>query len=60
MDILITLGTHNLSYSHSEQDVDRLIYVYDEVFPLLHQAILKETLLDDINCDPLTPLFKVR
>lgn len=57
---ILTLGTHNLSYSHSEQDVDRLIYVYDEVFPLLHQAILKETLLDDINCDPLTPLFKVR
>ena len=28
---ILTLGTHNISYAHSNEDIDRLLQVYDEV-----------------------------
>ena len=33
---ILAYGTHNISFAHSEQDIGRLLDVYDEVFPLLH------------------------
>jgi glutamate-1-semialdehyde 2,1-aminomutase len=57
---ILTLGTHNLSYAHSEQDLQRLIQVYDEVFPMLKDAIEQQNLIDLLKCEPLVPLFKVR
>lgn len=55
-----TLGTHNMSYAHSDADVDRLLAVYDEVFALIARGIREQKLGDYLECEPLAPLFKVR
>jgi glutamate-1-semialdehyde 2,1-aminomutase len=57
---VITLGTHNVSYAHGEKDVERLLAVYDEVLPILHDAVMNERLESLLRCTPLEPLFKIR
>lgn len=57
---VLTLGTHNMSYAHSEADVAELLGVYDEVFPVLAAALAQGDLKARLNCEPLQPLFKVR
>jgi len=57
---VLTLGTHNISYAHSDADIDRLIAVYDEVFPLLKAAVAERRLAQLLRCKPLEPLFKLR
>ena len=57
---ILSLGTHNLSYAHQENDIDRLLAVYDEVFPLLRAGALEGRMSELLRCPPLEPLFKVR
>ena len=57
--ILIT-GSHNVSYSHSEEDIDKLLSVYNEVFPFIVNAISNKTLFDLLEAEVLIPLFKIR
>jgi glutamate-1-semialdehyde 2,1-aminomutase len=57
---ILWYGTHNMSFAHSEADIDRLIGAYDEAFPLLRRAIKTGRPRDFLKCEPLQPLFKVR
>lgn len=57
---VLSLGTHNLSYAHTEADIDRLLAVYDEIFPLLRAGALEGRMKELLRCPPLEPLFKVR
>lgn len=57
---ILTLGTHNLSFAHSESDIDHLLQSYTEVFAVLKQAVREEKLYELLHCKPLEPLFKVR
>ncbi|MFC3886639.1 aminotransferase class III-fold pyridoxal phosphate-dependent enzyme [Bacillus songklensis] len=57
---ILTIGTHNMSYSHSDSDIQRLLTVYDEVFPILKNAVDNENLEKCLQCNPLKPLFKIR
>jgi glutamate-1-semialdehyde 2,1-aminomutase len=57
---VLTYGTHNMSYAHSDGDVARLLDVYDQVFPILRDAVENKTLEEWLNCEPLAPLFQVR
>lgn len=57
---ILTLGTHNVSYAHTDADIARLFTVYDEVFPLLRDVVAGATLDKQLRCQPLEPLFKVR
>ncbi len=57
---ILSLGTHNLNYAHSEADIDRLLAVYDEIFPLLKAGALEGRIAELLRCQPLEPLFKVR
>jgi glutamate-1-semialdehyde 2,1-aminomutase len=57
---ILTLGTHNLSYAHGEQDLQMLLHAYDQVFPILKQAVEHQSLETLLRCEPLVPLFKVR
>ncbi|MEZ5791966.1 MAG: hypothetical protein R3D34_14690 [Nitratireductor sp.] len=36
---ILSLGTHNVSASHGKAEIDKLLSVYDEVFPLLREAV---------------------
>jgi glutamate-1-semialdehyde 2,1-aminomutase len=57
---LLSLGTHNLSYSHGEAELEHLFATYDAVFPLLAEAVSARDVERRLRCEPLQPLFKVR
>jgi glutamate-1-semialdehyde 2,1-aminomutase len=57
---LLSLGTHNLSYSHGEPELEHLFATYDAVFPLLAEAVNAGDVERRLRCEPLQPLFKVR
>lgn len=57
---ILTIGTHNMSYAHSEADVRRLLAVYEEVFALLKQAVASGRVRELLKCEPLVPLFQLR
>lgn len=57
---ILSLGTHNISYAHSEADITRLADVYDDVFPLLASAVQNGALRQMLKCEPMQPLFRVR
>ncbi len=56
---ILAYGTHNMSYAHTEGDLDRLAAVYDEVFALIATG-LRTGIQPMLECDVLQPLFKVR
>ena len=57
---ILTFGSHNISYSHSRKDVDCLLDCYTEVLPILKNALLNHEVLEQLQCEPLEPLFKLR
>jgi glutamate-1-semialdehyde 2,1-aminomutase len=57
---VLSLGTHNVTYAHSDDDVAKLMRVYDEVFPLLREAVEDGAMKQYLRCRPLEPLFRVR
>ena len=57
---ILWIGSHNLSYSHSRQDIDRLLNTYDEIFGLLRGFLEAGTLESQLRCEQLQPLFRVR
>lgn len=57
---ILFLGSHNISFSHTKDDVDKLISAYADVLPVTKRYIEESTLLENIHGDILQPLFKVR
>lgn len=57
---ILTFGTHNLSYSHSDEDLNKLLAAYNAVFPIIKDAVDNRKMRDHLSCKPLEPLFKVR
>lgn len=57
---ILSIGTHNMSYAHSEADIRRLIKVYAEVFPIIKYAVVNRKMREYLRCESLKPLFKVR
>ena len=57
---ILCLGSHNMSYAHSENDVQLLINAYSEALPLIGNALDHGLVKKKLRCAPLTPLFKVR
>ncbi|OGT32152.1 MAG: aminotransferase class III [Gammaproteobacteria bacterium RIFCSPHIGHO2_12_FULL_35_23] len=57
---IISFGSHNISYAHSNEDVEQILIVYDEVFERLTEHLNNNSLLKALHCEVLQPLFKVR
>ena len=57
---ILTLGVHNLSFSHSKKDIDKLISSYAEVLPMIKIHVDNNSLIENIQGEILEPLFKVR
>jgi glutamate-1-semialdehyde 2,1-aminomutase len=57
---ILTLGSHNMSYAHTDEDVEQLLRVYKEVFPIIRRAVDNGMLSEMLRAEPLIPLFKVR
>jgi glutamate-1-semialdehyde 2,1-aminomutase len=56
----LAYGTHNLSYAHQDADISSLLAAYDEVLPLLREAVDESRMGQLLRCAPLEPLFRVR
>ena len=57
---IITIGTHNISYSHNDDDIKKLLTAYEEIIPIMVDAINKREIEKKVRCEFLKPLFKVR
>lgn len=57
---IMTLGSHNMNYSHGDAEVEKLLAAYEEVLPILKDAVDNRKLEELLRCKPLEPLFKVR
>ena len=57
---LLNLGTHNISFSYCLADVSYVEKIYKKVFFLLKKSLVNKTLIKDLQCIPIKPLFRVR
>ncbi len=51
-------GFHNLSFSHSDRDIDYTLDVYREVLSLLKQAVENDTVVRQLRGEPVQPMFR--
>lgn len=57
---VLMLGTHNMSYAHTDDDIEQLLDAYDEILPVVRDAVAAETLDIKLRCESLKPLFRIR
>jgi glutamate-1-semialdehyde 2,1-aminomutase len=57
---VLIIGTHNMSYAHSDTDLQTTLHVYREVLTIMKEAIENQTLEQMLRTEPIQPLFKVR
>jgi glutamate-1-semialdehyde 2,1-aminomutase len=57
---VLTLGTHNISYAHGDEDVERLRLGYEAAFSRMREVIDGRPLGELLRCEPIQPLFRVR
>lgn len=57
---ILTRGVHTLSYAHNQDDVQHILNVYREVFPILKRAAHQKQIKSLLLSKPLQPLFKIR
>jgi glutamate-1-semialdehyde 2,1-aminomutase len=57
---VLFIGSHNMSYAHSDADIAHLLKTYDQAFGVLAEAATAASLEGLLRCKPLEPLFKVR
>lgn len=57
---LLVLSTHNITLAHTPKVVKKISSIYDQVFSEMHRVLEGQTLRDELDVEPLKPLFKVR
>ena len=57
---VLTLGTHNMSYAHGDEDLRLTLDAYEGVLTDLAKAIRNGTLKQQLRGEVLAPLFTVR
>ncbi len=51
-------GFHNMSYSHSDEDVNYTLKVYREVLPILKKAVDEANIAGYLKGEPVEPVFR--
>ncbi|MFO7523912.1 MAG: aminotransferase class III-fold pyridoxal phosphate-dependent enzyme [Ignavibacteriaceae bacterium] len=51
-------GFHNMSFSHSDEDVEYILKVYNEVLPILKQAVDEKNVIGYLRGEPVEPVFR--
>jgi glutamate-1-semialdehyde 2,1-aminomutase len=57
---IFIIGTHNMSYAHKPEHVNKLLACYDEFFAVFKKCADKKEILNSIHGKVLEPLFKLR
>jgi len=53
-------GQHNMSFSHSHKDIDKLLEAYSKIFPKLKKLLDENKLKENLKGEPITNIFKIR
>ncbi len=51
-------GFHNMSFSHSDEDVEYTLKVYKEVLPILKKAVDEKNVKGYLKGEPVEPVFR--
>lgn len=51
-------GFHNMSFSHTNEDIDYTLKAYEEVLPILKKAVEENNVLEKIKGKPVQPVFR--
>ncbi|RPI71543.1 MAG: aminotransferase class III-fold pyridoxal phosphate-dependent enzyme [Ignavibacteriales bacterium] len=51
-------GFHNMSFSHSDEDVDYTLKAYRDVLPILKEAVNKKDVKNYLLGEPVEPVFR--
>ena len=51
-------GFHNMSFSHSDNDVDYTLKAYHDVLPILKKAVDEKNVLGYLKGEPVEPVFR--
>lgn len=57
---ILSAGSHNMSYSHTETDLNVLSAAQNLAFSEVAEALKENNLLKKLNGPPIEPIFKVR
>lgn len=57
---ILTSGNHNMSFSHSDEDIAYTLDVYGKVFEILAEAVRRGDISSRLEGDPIRPVFSVR
>lgn len=57
---LLGLGTFNLSHAHGDAEIAQVLAAYGEILPLVGDAASAGRVREQLRCEPLVPLFKLR
>lgn len=53
-------GQHNMSYSHTQKDLDNLLEAYDKIFAKLKKLLNQHKLKENLKGQPISNIFKLR
>ncbi len=51
-------GFHNMSFSHTDEDVEYILKVYREVLPILKKAVDEKNVMKHLKGEPVAPVFR--
>lgn len=51
-------GFHNMSFSHSDEDIEYTLKVYKEVLPILKKAVDEKNIRGYLKGEPVEPVFR--
>ncbi len=57
---IYVLGSHNLSYAHSRDDLKILLKSYRRILEMMSPALRRGSLVSLLDCAPIVPIFRVR
>jgi len=56
---VLSQGTHNVCYAHSQRDLDQVIMAYQSTFSIIARAI-QGSVKEYLPCQPIVPVLKIR
>ena len=57
---VLIASSHNICYAHDERDISHVVQAYDHTMGHISNALSAGTLMDDLDIDPIYPVFQVR
>jgi len=55
---ILTMGVHNLCFSHSDEDIERTLEAYEDTFKILRQAIDENNIEEYLEGEKIKPVFR--